>query len=252
MFSFRFRGNDPKMSGHSKWAQIKRQKGANDAKRGQSFTKLGNNISIAAKKGGGNPAANFTLRLAIDKARSANMPKENIERAIRRGIGALAGNQIEELMLEGFGPGKTAIIIEILTDNKNRTLPEIRNIFSKFGGQLASSGSVAYQFKHQGVIRIQVKEGQEGIESIEAKVIESGAQDYEFEDKEFLVLTDLSDLQKIKEYFDKEQIPIESAKVEYLPKATVELSTKDEACFIKLLEALDEREDIGEIYTNLK
>lgn len=239
------------MSGHSKWAQIKRQKGANDAKRGQAFTKLGNNITIAAKKGDDDPAANFSLRLAIDKARAANMPKENIERAIRRGTGELASNQVEELMLEGFGPGKTAIIIEVLTDNKNRTLPEIRNIFTKFGGQLASTGSVAYQFKQQGVIRIEVKEGQESIDDLETEAIESGAQDYNLEANELTVLTDLSDLQKVREYFDQKSVAIESAKVEYLPIATIDLSPADEDRLMKLLEALDEREDVGEIYSSI-
>lgn len=237
------------MSGHSKWAQIKRQKGAKDIKRGETFTKLGNNITIAAKKGGGDPAANFSLRLAIDKARAANLPKENIERAIKRGTGELAGNQIEELLLEGFGPSKTAIIVEVLTDNKNRTLPEIRNIFSKFGGHLANAGSVAYQFKQQGVIRINTDD-KDDQEDLEEKAIDSAAQDYRFEDGQLLILTDLPDLPKVKEYFDLQNISIESAKIEYLPATTVDLSAGDEERLIKLFEALDERDDISEIYSN--
>lgn len=237
------------MSGHSKWATIKRQKGAQDAKRSETFTKLGNNITIAAKKGGGDPSANFSLRLAIDKARAVNMPKENIERAIKRGTGELAGNKIEELVLEGFGPGKVTIIIEAVTDNKNRTLPEIRNIFTKAGCQLGNAGSVAYQFKQRGVIRIQIKEDKENLEE---KAIESGAQDYRFEGEELSVFTEIPDLQKVKEYFDHAQIPVESAKIEYLPTTIVDLSSTDEDQLMKLLEELDERDDVGEIYSNAR
>lgn len=238
------------MSGHSKWATIKRQKGAQDAKRSETFTKLANNITIAAKKGGGDAAANFSLRLAMDKARAANMPKENVERAIKRGTGELAGNKVEELVLEGFGPGKVAIIIEAVTDNKNRTLPEIRNIFTKMGCQLGNAGSVAYQFKQQGVIRINVETNSGSPDKLEEIAIESGAQDYRIEDEELIVITQIVDLQKVKEYFDNAQIPVESAKIEYLPITTVHLSPTDEDRLMKLLEELDERDDVGEIYNN--
>lgn len=238
------------MSGHSKWAQIKRQKEANDAKRGEAFTKLGNAITLAAKKGGSDPAANFTLRLAIEKARAANMPKENIERAIKRGAGELAGDQLEELVLEGFGPERVAILIEAATNNKNRTLSEIRNLFSKFGGQLVSQGAVAYQFKKMGVVRIDLKVCNMTSKILEEKVIESGAQDYQFEDNELVILTDLPDLQSVKEYFDWQQIAVKNAKVEYIPQNTVELDEDEEAKLIELLNALDERDDVSEIYTN--
>lgn len=236
------------MSGHSKWATIKRQKGAKDARRGEIFTKLASAITVAAKKGGGDPVANFTLRLATDKARAANMPKENIERAIKRGTGELAGNQVEELLLEGFGPGGAAIIIEVLTDNKNRTLPEIRNLLIKFGGQLASQGAVSYQFKQQGVIRI--KEDQEGKEDLETKIIESGAQDYNFEDGQLLVITDLPDLQNVREFFDSQNITVESAAIEFVPTSLIELAAADQEKLIKLLENLNECDDVSNIYTN--
>ncbi|EKD23077.1 MAG: hypothetical protein ACD_83C00069G0001, partial [uncultured bacterium] len=210
-----------------------------------------NNITIAAKKGGGDPSANFSLRLAMDRARAANMPKENIERAIKRGTGELAGNKIEELVLEGFGPGKVAIIIEAVTDNKNRTLPEIRTLFTKSGCQLGNAGSVSYQFKQQGVIRISV-ETNGGSSQLEEKTIESGAEDYKIEDNEMVVLTQIADLQKVKEYFDSQNIVVESAKIEYLPTTTVDLSTSDEDRLMKLMGELDERDDVGEIYTNAR
>lgn len=163
------------MSGHSKWSQIKRQKGVADVKRGNLFTKLCNNITIAARLGGGSQETNFRLRLAVDKAKAASVPRDNIERAIKRGTGELGGAQIEEIVYEGYGPGGVAILVETLTDNKNRTAPLIRNIFSKHGGNMGGPGSVAWMFAPKGVIRLEIASLKSSKEDVELAAIDAGA-----------------------------------------------------------------------------
>lgn len=234
------------MSGHSKWATIKRAKEAKDAKKGAVFTKIGNNITIAAKKGG-DPEMNFALRIAIDKAKGGNMPKENIERAIKRGTGELGGAQVEELTYEGFGPAKSAFIIETLTDNKNRTAAEIRHIFAKHNGSL---GSVAWNFSRQGVVRI-TKDNAPDDEGFELELIDASADDIQREEEGITILTSIENLQKLKNFLDSKNIKTESAEIEYIAKEEKQVSDDDKAKIKKFIEDLDENEDVNNYYTNI-
>lgn len=235
------------MSGHSKWAQIHRQKSAADAKKGALFTKLGNAITLAAKTGGGNPETNFKLKLAIDQAKAANMPKDNIERAIKRGTGEIAGGPIEELRYEGFGPGGVALIIDCLTDNRNRTLGEIKHLLSKHGGNLAGPNSVAWQFKNNGVIRI-TKQSDRDKEEMELDVIESGAKDFEWEDDFLVIYTEPQDLKSVEQNLEKAGYKIDYAENEMIPKEKIKVENHE--TLEKLYAALDENPDVNNYYTN--
>ncbi len=233
------------MSGHSKWSTIKRQKGAKDAARGAIFTKLGNAIAIAAR-GGSDPETNFTLRLAVDKAKSANMPLANIQRSVDRGSGKLAGEQIQEVMYEGYGPGGAAILVECATDNINRTLPDVRVAFTKHGGNLAEKGAVAFQFDHKGIIRVKAS-GDELLMT----ALDAGAQDVEEEDGESLVFTEPKDLAKVRNALADAGTEVLEAELSYVPKTTVEISDKETAGKImRLMDALEELDDVSETYTN--
>lgn len=233
------------MSGHSKWETIKRQKGANDAKRGALFTKLGNAIAIAARSGA-DPDMNFTLRLAIDKAKSSNMPTANIQRAIDRGSGKLGGEQIQEVMYEGYGPGGAAILVECATDNINRTYPEVKLAFSKHGGNIAEKGAVAFQFDRKGMIRI-TGSG----EDLLLQVLDAGAEDAVEEDGETIVYTDPKELAKVRDALSAAGIEIKEAELTFVPNNTVEIS--DEATIGKLMrvmEALEDCDDVVNTHTN--
>ncbi len=235
------------MSGHSKWSTIKRKKGLADAKRGAIFTKLANLITIAAKDKGGDMDTNFSLRMAVDKARAANMPKDNIEKAIKRGTGELEGGQILELLYEGIGPVNTQYIVRAITDNKNRSASEIRHIFSKFGGALSA---VLWNFDQKGVIRI-LNDNFTIDDDIELALIELGAEDIQKEDEGITIISAINDLQKLKKYFDDKSIVTESAEIEYLAKDNIELSEMDQEKTDKLEDALDECEDVGDYYSNI-
>ncbi|MDP3900629.1 MAG: YebC/PmpR family DNA-binding transcriptional regulator [bacterium] len=239
------------MSGHSKWATIKRAKETKDAKRGTVFTKLGNNISIAARTGG-DPEANFSLRLAVERAKQANMPKENIERAIKRGTGELGGAAIEELTYEGFGPAKAAFIIEAVTDNKNRTASEIRHIFTKFNGSLGATNSVNWKFDHSGVIRVAIDQTKSfNFDELELELIDNGAIDINKEAEGITIITSIPDLQKMKTFLDKKNIAVESAQIEYLAKEVKELSPTDQEKIGPFIDALDENNDVSNFYTDV-
>ena len=239
------------MSGHSKWATTKRQKAVVDAKKGAIFTKYGKLISVAAKKGG-DPATNFSLRMAIDKAKEANMPKENVERAIKRGTGELGGAQIEELTYEGIGPAKSQFIVKCLTDNKNRTASEIRHIFTEAGGSL---GSVLWNFELRGVILIAAEELKNknliNNDGFELKLIDAGAQDFIKDDAGATILTKPEDLQKVKQFLETKNIKTESAEIEYVAKDQGQLSDEEKDKIKKFIEALDGNEDIADYYTNI-
>lgn len=234
------------MSGHSKWATTKRKKWAADAKRSSLFTKLANGITIAARNGG-DPSLNFALRLAIDRAKAASMPKDNIERAIKRGTGELGGAAIEEIIYEGYGPGGVAILIQCLTDNRQRTVANIRSIFNKYGGSLAEAGSVAYLFEKKGQIILN-----DSGEEVEEQILESGADNYDLEDGQYLVYTQFTDLQKIVDFFQAHEIKIESSDTTYLPKTTIKVDEAKQSTLGNLLNALDDDDDIVEVYTNLE
>jgi len=235
------------MSGHSKWATTKRKKFAVDAKRSSVFTKLANNVTVAARHGGGDPEMNFRLRLAIERAKAASMPKENIERAIKRGLGELDGQHLEEVVYEGYGPGQVAILVECLTDNRNRTHGEIKKIFESFGGTLAGQGSVAWQFEKKGVIVIA---DAKPTEEVELKIIDAGADDFNLTVEEMVVYTKPEDLQKVKENLEKEKFKIEAANLEYVAKEKINLTEEEEEALAKLIEALEEQNEVNEYYLN--
>ena len=236
------------MSGHSKWATTKRQKAVVDAKKGAIFTKIAKLIAIAARKGH-DPTANFSLRLAMDKARQANMPKDNIERAIKRGTGELAGAQIEELIYEGLGPAKAQFIVKVLTDNKNRTAAEIRHLFSDSGGSL---GAVMWNFELKGIIVISSDQlAKTNQENFELELIDQGAEDIITETKGLTVYTKPEDLQKTKQFLETKNIATESAEIEYVAKNSLELSGEDKDKVRKFIDELENNEDVSDYYTNV-
>lgn len=243
------------MSGHSKWATTKRQKAVTDAKRSNLFTKLSNVVAVAARAGG-DPTTNFQLRLAIDKARAANMPKDGIEKAIKRGTGELGGAQIDEALYEAYGPSGTAILIQVTTDNKNRAVGEIKAILNKLGGKLANAGSVAYLFERKGEIGVSARRLALGgqldlVEKVEGMIIESGADDYQVIDGEYLVYCRVEDLSKVRQCLEEGGLEVESAEIVYLPKSQIALDEEKSSKVINLLEALDELDDVTSVNSNL-
>lgn len=239
------------MSGHSKWAQIKRQKGAADVKKGKAFTKLAKAIIIAVKQGGGigDPNQNFRLRLAIDAAKTVNMPKENIERAIKRAMGREVG-ELEEVIYEGFASGGVSVIVEAATDNSTRTTSEIKNIFNKHGGSFGQPGSVAYQFKQMGQIIIE-KESKNFDEIFEL-ALESGAEDISDADNEAFIYTQVSDLAKVREELLTKGIKVLESELVRVPIATIEINDQEQqGKIIKLMEAIEELEDVQKVYSNM-
>jgi YebC/PmpR family DNA-binding regulatory protein len=236
------------MSGHSKWSTIKRQKGANDAKRGAVFTKMAREISVAARAGGGDPDANYRLRLAIDKARSVNMPADNIKRAIERAAGSGEGEQYEEIVYEGYGPGGVAILVEAQTDNRNRTAAEVRSVFTKAGGQLAGSGAVAWQFEPRGVISVE-QNGQDADE-VGLAAIDAGATDVDTSDGEIEVYTDPGDLEQVRKALEQAGIAIDSAEHSMVAKQTVALDSQKARQALRLVEMLEDLDDVSRVSAN--
>jgi len=233
------------VSGHSKWSTIKRQKGAKDAARGAVFTKLGHAIAIAARAGA-DPEMNFSLRLAIDKAKAANMPLANIQRSVDRGSGKLGGESIQEVMYEGYGPGGVAILVECATDNINRTYPEVRLAFSKHGGNIAEKGAVAFQFERKGMIRVK----QTGDEVLEA-AIEAGADDVQEEDNESIIYSDPKALAKVRDQLREAGLDVTEAELTFVPNNTVEVQDKETAGkIVRLMEALEDLDDVTSTHTN--
>jgi len=240
------------MSGHSKWATTKRAKASTDAKRSALFTKLSRVIVVAAKEKGGDPTTNFSLRLAIEKAKAANMPKDNIEKSIKRGTGELQGDIIEELYYEGFGPAKVAFIIKCLTDNKNRTASSIKHNFTKHGGSMGGPNSVSWQFDKKGVIRIENEIiADKNMDELELQIIDMGAQDIKKTEEALIIYTKIEDLQKVSNGLENSGIKIEYAELEYVPKETIDVSEEEQAKLDKFFETLDEDEDVDDYYTNL-
>ena len=236
------------MSGHSKWSTIKRQKGAADAQRGQLFTKLSKEIILAAKAGGGDPDANFRLRLIVQKAKENNMPADNIQRAIAKGVGGGEGADVEEITYEGYGPAGAAIIVEAATDNRNRTVAEVRNVFARSGGSMGESGSVAWNFELRGLINI-VANGSDP-EEIAMSAIDAGAEDFAVSDGTVEIYTQPSDLESVKRTLEGGGHTVESAEVARLPKTTVALADKDAVSMLKLVEKLESLDDVQKVYFN--
>ena len=237
------------MSGHSKWATIKHAKGAADAKRGQMFTKFIKEISIAARMGGGDPNGNPRLRTAILKARAANMPKDNIERAIKKGTGALGGASYEELLYEGYAPGGVAVLVEVLTDNKNRAAANVRNLFSKNGGNLGATGSVAYMFNRKGVIEYDAEVVSE--EKLMEEALEAGAEDIQADGGIITVTTDPNDFVSVLEALQEKGFESVSAEVSMVPATYMSLEAETIRKVLKMVERLEEDDDVQNVYTNL-
>ena len=236
------------MSGHSKWSSIKHKKGATDAKRGKIFTKLIKEITVAARMGGGDPDANPRMRTAIAAAKSENMPKDNIERAIKKGTGELEGVNYEESTYEGYGPGGAAVFIESVTDNKNRAVADIRHIFSKHGGNLGENGCVAWMFDKKGYIAIEKKVVDE--DSLMETSIEAGAEDVREDNGSFEIITEPDDFESVKTAIDKAAIVYIDAEITMLPQATTNLEGKQALQMVTLMEALEDCEDVQKVYTN--
>jgi len=237
------------MSGHSKWSSIKHQKAANDAKKGQQFTKMAREITIAAREGGGNPDGNYRLRLAIEKARNVNMPQDNVQRAIKRGTGELGGAVLEELRFEGYGPHGVAIIVDTLTDNRNRTSGDIRNIFSRAGGNLGTTGSVGWMFTRQGQIVIDAS-GRDPDE-IGLEAIDLGASDARVDGKTVDVVTDPARLEAVQQGLKKKGYKIDSAEVTMNASQLIALNEATAPPVLKLLDTLEEQDDVQSVYSNI-
>ena len=237
------------MSGHSKWSTIKRQKGANDAKRGALFTKVSREISVAARQGGGDPDANYRLRLAIEKARAVNMPADNIKRTIEKATGGGDADQFEEIVYEGYGPGGVAVLVEAATDNRNRTAADVRSIFAKSGGQLAGSGAVAWQFEPRGLIAI-APDGQDPDE-VALAAIDAGAEDVDTDDPEAMeIFTTPADLERVRVALEAAGIGIDSAESTMIAKQTVELDSTKARQALRLVEQLEELDDVQRVTAN--
>jgi YebC/PmpR family DNA-binding regulatory protein len=238
------------MSGHSKWSQIKRQKGVNDTKRGAVFTKVAREIMIAARAGGGDPDGNFRLRLAMEKARSVNMPMDNIKRAIERAAGSGEGDQIEEIVYEGYGPGGVAVLVEAQTDNRNRTAAEVRSIFTKTGGQLAGSGAVSWQFEPRGLITIQ-RDGRVDADEVALAAIDAGAEDVDTEAEDAIeIYTEPGALEQVRRALEGAGVPVESAESAMIAKQTVELDSSKARQALRLVEMLEDLDDVQRVSAN--
>lgn len=239
------------MSGHSKWASIKHKKATTDAKKGKEFTKAAAMITIAAKQGGGDAKMNFALRLAIDKAKSVNMPAANIERSIKKGTGELGGTAPEELLYEGYAQAGVAVLVEALTDNRNRTSPEVRAAFTKHGGNMAETGAVAFQFDKKGQIYLDYKEQKLLPDEIELAIIDSGAEDFDFSDGVYAVTTRATDLQSVKEALESADIKVDDAELVYVAKNEIKVDDAVTAGKImKLVDSLDDLEDVTAVHAN--
>jgi YebC/PmpR family DNA-binding regulatory protein len=240
------------MSGHSKWATIKRKKGATDARRGQLFTKLAREIQVAAREGSADPESNYRLRLAVQRAKQEGMPADNISRAIARGTGGNAGGAAyEEITYEGYGPSGTALIVQALTDNRNRTVADVRNIFTRSGGSLGESGSVAWMFDAMGLITVDLAPNQTA-EDVELLAIDAGAQDVKAEDGLVEVYTDFTELKTVEENLRAQGLNITAASLTMVPKTMISVDGDKAQSNLRLIEKLEELDDIQEVYSNLE
>lgn len=238
------------MSGHSKWHSIKHKKAKVDAQRGRIFTKLIKELTVAARLGGGDPEANPRLRVAIAQAKAANMPAKNIENAIKKGTGELPGVVYEDVTYEGYGPGGVAVFVEAVTDNKNRTVAEMRHLFSKYGGNLGENGSVAWIFERKGLIRVPVDQYPE--EDLLEIALECGAEDMQVADDFYEIYTSFEDFHKVRNAFEEKSIAMESAELTMIPQNTIKVEGKTAEQMLKLLEALDDHDDVQNVYANFE
>jgi YebC/PmpR family DNA-binding regulatory protein len=236
------------MSGHSKWATIRRKKGALDAKRGKLFTKLIKELTIAAREGGGDPSGNPRLRLAVDNAKAANMPADNIERAIKKATGELEGTTISELTYEGYGPGGIALLVEVATDNKNRTVAEVRHLFSRHGGNMGESGSVAWMFEKKGVISLPKQNKSE--DEVMEIVLNVGAEDLHTEDEFFEIQTDVESFESVRKALLDNNLSLDNASLQWIAKNTINIAGENAEKMMKLIEALEDCDDVQNVFSN--
>ena len=237
------------MSGHSKWSKIKRQKGVSDTKKGQLFTKLGRELMVAVREGGSDPERNFRLRLAIQKCRDNNMPMDNVYSAIKKASGESGGSALTETSFEGYGPGGAAILVQALTDNRNRTLQDIRSIFSRGGGSLADAGGVAWLFETKGMIMVEA--GQLNLEDIALWAIDAGAEDFRIEKDSLEIYTQPASLEPVRKALEQHDVAISSAELSMIPNNTLELGEDEALKVLKLLDRLEELDDVQRVYSNV-
>lgn len=241
------------MSGHSKWANIKHKKARADSQKGQVFTKIGRELVVAAKAGGADPANNFRLKLVVDKAKAANMPNDNIQRAIQKGAGGSEGDSYEELRYEGYGPGGVAVMVNILTDNRNRTAGEMRHIFSKYGGNLGETGCVNWMFKEKGQLSVPREDLKLGEDDFMIMALDAGAEDIDTDEESFQVYTAPEDIEGVRQALLDHSLPIDEAAINLIPESSVEIDDADQAAkLIRLIDALEENDDVQGVYTNFE
>ena len=236
------------MAGHSKWANIKHRKAAQDAKKGKVFTKIARELTVAAKQGGGDPDANSRLRLALDKARAANMPRDNVERAIKKGTGAGNDQNFEDVMYEGYGPGGVAILVQVLTDNRNRSITEVRTVITKRGGSMAEAGSVSWQFEMKGLIEVEADKADE--ETVMEIALEAGAEDFVSEGELYTITTAPTDFETIRKALEDRNITFSYAEVTMKPKTTIQVDVSDAKKIIGIVDALEDLDDVQEVFGN--
>ncbi len=235
------------MSGHSRWSQIKRKKGKADVQRGKLFSKILREITVAARNGG-DPKANMRLKAAIESAKEANMPQDNIKRAIQKGTGELPGESYEEITYEGYAPGGVAVLVHVLTDNRNRTGPEIRHVFEKHGGHTGTAGAVAWMFERTGLIQVDAEKIAE--DDLLARALDAGATDMRRAEKAFEITATPAEIDQVRDALTKAGVPVLEAQVTFVPKSTVRVESKDAASVLRLIEALEELDDVQSVYAN--
>ncbi|KLU58695.1 putative transcriptional regulatory protein [Peptococcaceae bacterium CEB3] len=241
------------MSGHSKWANIKHKKAKADSQKGQVFTKIGRELVVAAKVGGADPANNFRLKLVVDKAKAANMPNENIQRAIQKGAGSGEGDSYEELRYEGYAPGGVAVMVNILTDNRNRTAGEMRHIFSKHGGNLGETGCVSWMFKEKGQLTVPREDLKLSEDDVMLLALDAGADDIDTDEESFQVYTEPENTEAVRQALLDQSLPIEEAAINLIPESTIEIDDANQAGkIIRLIDALEENDDVQGVYTNFE
>jgi len=236
------------MSGHSRWSQIKRKKGKADVQRGKLFSKILREITVAARNGGGDPKANMRLKAAIESAKEANMPQDNIKRAVQKGTGELPGESYEEITYEGYAPGGVAVMVRVLTDNRNRTAPEIRHLFEKHGGNMGASGAVAWMFERKGIVRVDAEKISE--DDLLAQALDAGATDMTRAEKVFEITTAPGEMDAVRARLEANRVPVIEAEVTFLPQSTVRVEGKEAPQVLRLIEALEELDDVQAVYAN--
>ena len=236
------------MSGHSRWSQIKRKKGKTDVQRGKLFSKILREITVAARNGGGDPKMNMRLKAAVESAKEANMPADNVKRAIQKGTGELPGEQYEEINYEGYAPGGVAVLIQVMTSNRNRTAPEIRHVFERFGGNMGASGAVAWMFDRRGIIRVDAEKISE--DDLMTVALEAGASDMTKTEKVFEITTAPAEMDAVRAALEQARVPVMEAEVTFVPQSTVRVEGKEAPSVLRLVEALEDLDDVQAVYAN--